>query len=110
MKYHSLSAAVLFIAMSTIQAGVAQADADDDAYFAAMEQMAAEADMNAPEMLAEETRVDLEARMGELRKISPTAWATYKRLRPTYKAEVRKALEADRNIYSVIEMIFDRNS
>ena len=109
MKYHGLSA-VLFMAIFTIQAGAVWANEEDDAYYAAMEQMAAEADMDEPERLAEETRVDLEARMGELRRISPSAWATYKRLRPSYKEEVRKALKADKDIYSVMELIFDRNS
>ncbi len=109
MKYHGLIA-VLFMAMSTMQVGIVRAGSEDEAYYAAMEQMAAEADMNESQMLAEETRVDLEARMGELRRISPTAWATYKRLRPSCKEEIRKAMKADRDIYSVIEMIFDRNS
>ncbi len=98
------------MAMSTFQVGVAWAGAEDEAYYAAMERMAAEVNMDESGMLAEETRVDLEARMGELRRISPSAWATYKRLRPSYKEEIRKAMKTDKDIYSVIEMIFDRNS
>ncbi len=98
------------MAVTAAQAGVAWAGAEEDAYYAAMERMAAEVNADDPDRLAEETRVDLEARLGELRRISPSAWATYKRLRPAYKEEVRKAIKADKDIYSVIEMIFDRNS
>ncbi|WP_457674442.1 hypothetical protein [Thiolapillus sp.] len=108
MKQQVLSA--VFLAAFTLQGSNVLAGAEDDAYFAAMERMAREADAQTSERLMEETRVDVEARMGELRRISPSAWATYKRLRPSYKEEVRKAIRADKDIYSVIELIFERNS
>jgi hypothetical protein len=100
----------LLLALLAMQASLLWANAEDDAYYAAMEQLAAEAASTEPEMLAEETRVDLEGRMRELRNLSPSAWAIYKRLRPSYKEEVRKAIKADKDLYQVIELIFARNT
>ncbi|WP_456448625.1 hypothetical protein [Thiolapillus sp.] len=107
---NNTSLKILFVALFSLQASALWANAEDDAYYAAMEQLAAEAGSTEPETLAIETRVDMEARMKELRGISPSAWATYKRLRPSYKAEVRKALKADKDLYQVIELIFARNT
>ncbi|WP_456374550.1 hypothetical protein [Thiolapillus sp.] len=108
MKNKSLR--IVFMALFVLPAGVLWASEEDDAYFAAMEKMAAEVDANNTEMLVEETKVDVLDRLGELRKVSPTAWATYKKLRPSHKEEVRKAIRADRDLYQVIEMIFSRNT
>ncbi|WP_041064597.1 hypothetical protein [Thiolapillus brandeum] len=93
------------------QGGAVWGSAEDDAYYAAMEQMATETDIVQPVAWSGDSmdEVDMEARMKELRKVSPSAWVTYKKLRPAYQAEVRKALRSNQDIYVVIEMIFDRN-
>jgi hypothetical protein len=102
---------IVLVAMLALPAsGALRASAEDEAYFAAMEKMAADADAGNTEMLVEEIKVDVLDRLGKIRKVSPTAWATYKKLRPSYKEEIRKAIKADKDIYQVIELIFNRNT
>jgi len=109
MKNHSL---ILFVStVLMLASATALASPGDDAYYAEMEKMAAEADIVETRVQStEDERVDVGAGLVAIRKNSPTAFAAYKGLRPAYKAEIRKAIRNGKETFAVIELIFSRNN
>ena len=99
--YLSLSIALMLPVISE----QGHANTDDDAYYAEMERMAAQADVLQPQA----QDINIEAGLGEVRKLSPSAYVTYQRLSPAYQEEVRKSIRRGKDPYQVIELIFSRN-
>ncbi|WP_293646280.1 hypothetical protein [Thiolapillus sp.] len=109
MKNHSL---IIFVsAVLMLASATAAASPSDDAYYAEMEKMAAEADIAETRVQStEDGWVDVGAGLVAIRKNSPTAFVAYKGLRPAYKAEIRKAIRNGQETFAVIELIFSRNN
>ena len=105
-KSFALTVIALF-AFATV--GSANASAEDDAYYAAMEKLAASADTYTITSATSTQLADAEAGLDEIHRISPTAFITYEKLRPSYQEQVRNAIRDGDDLYNVMELIFSLN-
>jgi len=113
MKIQSFNPLLFAALLAT--SSLATAGLGDEAYFAEMEKMAAQAEdttatRDAKALQRDDMRIDVGAGLVEIKNASPTAFAVYKSLRPAYKAEIRKAIRNGQETYSVIELIFSRKN
>jgi hypothetical protein len=103
------SFSITFIALFVSLAfGSANASSEDDAYYLAMEKLAASTDSYAQPPAGTQL-ADAEAGLEEIHHISPTAYITYEKLRPSHQEQVRNTIRDGDDLYNVIELIFSLN-
>ena len=89
----------------------ANADNSDLEYAAIVDQVAsATYSETAAISLPEISHEQIDGFFAELKKTSPSAFSTYQHLTPEFQEEVISAIQQHQDIYSVMEMIFQRNS